>query len=232
MPPVRQTLLVLASRGERNPRDQPRKREPRRAHPLQRAQVATAARIERRPALRAPRSERAHVLATVGTAIRICHELIQAEPQVEGTEQRVRIAKRSGGGSRPARLPPAAARHRAPPSKVRSTFDGNAPGKIRTCDLCLRRAALYPLSYGRLAVKSTVAADPDFARFCSTNAARERFPGAFRSPWSPPSGGRIGMRRGHALYPLSYGRAGSESSGRAFAVPTSSSASSGTSTRT
>ena len=26
---------------------------------------------------------------------------------------------------------------------------GHAPGKIRTCDLCLRRAALYPLSYGR-----------------------------------------------------------------------------------
>src|SRR5258708_27275670 len=25
----------------------------------------------------------------------------------------------------------------------------NAPGMIRTCDLCLRRAALYPLSYGR-----------------------------------------------------------------------------------
>ena len=25
----------------------------------------------------------------------------------------------------------------------------SAPGKIRTCDLCLRRAALYPLSYGR-----------------------------------------------------------------------------------
>ena len=25
----------------------------------------------------------------------------------------------------------------------------HAPGKIRTCDLCLRRAALYPLSYGR-----------------------------------------------------------------------------------
>ena len=25
----------------------------------------------------------------------------------------------------------------------------NAPGKNRTCDLCLRRAALYPLSYGR-----------------------------------------------------------------------------------
>ena len=41
----------------------------------------------------------------------------------------------------------------------RSTFDStrrprvawlsHAPGKIRTCDLCLRRAALYPLSYGR-----------------------------------------------------------------------------------
>ncbi len=26
----------------------------------------------------------------------------------------------------------------------------DAPGTIRTCDLCLRRAALYPLSYGRL----------------------------------------------------------------------------------
>ena len=26
---------------------------------------------------------------------------------------------------------------------------GYAPGTIRTCDLCLRRAALYPLSYGR-----------------------------------------------------------------------------------
>ena len=24
-----------------------------------------------------------------------------------------------------------------------------APGRIRTCDFCLRRAALYPLSYGR-----------------------------------------------------------------------------------
>jgi hypothetical protein len=25
----------------------------------------------------------------------------------------------------------------------------DAPGRIRTCDFCLRRAALYPLSYGR-----------------------------------------------------------------------------------
>ena len=30
-----------------------------------------------------------------------------------------------------------------------ATFRRSAPGKIRTCDLCLRRAALYPLSYGR-----------------------------------------------------------------------------------
>ena len=29
----------------------------------------------------------------------------------------------------------------------------HAPGKIRTCDLCLRRAALYPLSYGRAGAK-------------------------------------------------------------------------------
>src|SRR3954454_15516854 len=33
--------------------------------------------------------------------------------------------------------------------EARRTFVGSAPGKIRTCDLCLRRAALYPLSYGR-----------------------------------------------------------------------------------
>src|SRR3954451_19349292 len=32
----------------------------------------------------------------------------------------------------------------------------SAPGRIRTCDFCLRRAALYPLSYGRLAGQSTL----------------------------------------------------------------------------
>ena len=32
---------------------------------------------------------------------------------------------------------------------TRGSPHANAPGKIRTCDLCLRRAALYPLSYGR-----------------------------------------------------------------------------------
>jgi hypothetical protein len=31
----------------------------------------------------------------------------------------------------------------------------HAPGTIRTCDLCLRRAALYPLSYGRESRQST-----------------------------------------------------------------------------
>ena len=32
---------------------------------------------------------------------------------------------------------------------VLAGFSLDAPGMIRTCDLCLRRAALYPLSYGR-----------------------------------------------------------------------------------
>jgi hypothetical protein len=31
---------------------------------------------------------------------------------------------------------------------------GYAPGMIRTCDLSLRRAALYPLSYGRSEAKA------------------------------------------------------------------------------
>ena len=30
-----------------------------------------------------------------------------------------------------------------------TTVRVSAPGRIRTCDFCLRRAALYPLSYGR-----------------------------------------------------------------------------------
>jgi hypothetical protein len=71
--------LWLASRGKRDARNQPRNREPQRAHPLQRTQVATAVRIERRPAPRASGGEGADVLAAVGTTIRICHALIQAE---------------------------------------------------------------------------------------------------------------------------------------------------------
>ena len=35
------------------------------------------------------------------------------------------------------------------PRVARRISERSAPGKIRTCDLCLRRAALYPLSYGR-----------------------------------------------------------------------------------
>ena len=35
------------------------------------------------------------------------------------------------------------------PRVARRISRRSAPGKIRTCDLCLRRAALYPLSYGR-----------------------------------------------------------------------------------
>ena len=40
----------------------------------------------------------------------------------------------------------------ATPSQMQETPTGPswyAPGRIRTCDFCLRRAALYPLSYGR-----------------------------------------------------------------------------------
>ena len=33
--------------------------------------------------------------------------------------------------------------------ETRRTSVRSAPGMIRTCDLSLRRAALYPLSYGR-----------------------------------------------------------------------------------
>src|SRR2546423_3494311 len=38
--------------------------------------------------------------------------------------------------------------------EVGLALGGSAPGRIRTCDFCLRRAALYPLSYGRQPVES------------------------------------------------------------------------------
>ena len=34
-------------------------------------------------------------------------------------------------------------------TRMATRVAADAPGTIRTCDLCLRRAALYPLSYGR-----------------------------------------------------------------------------------
>src|SRR6478609_4869514 len=33
---------------------------------------------------------------------------------------------------------------------LKTAWLSHAPGTIRTCGLCLRRAALYPLSYGRV----------------------------------------------------------------------------------
>jgi hypothetical protein len=71
--------LGLASRGERNARDQPRRSQPERPHALERTLVAAPIGIEASPALCAPRGKGADVLAAVGTAIRICHALIQAE---------------------------------------------------------------------------------------------------------------------------------------------------------
>jgi hypothetical protein len=35
------------------------------------------------------------------------------------------------------------------PTEGGRTSEGSAPGRNRTCDLALRRRALYPLSYGR-----------------------------------------------------------------------------------
>ncbi len=37
----------------------------------------------------------------------------------------------------------------------RASSDTSAPGTTRTSDLCLRRAALYPLSYGRMSREDT-----------------------------------------------------------------------------
>ena len=58
--------------------------------------------------------------------------------------------ERASCGSRRHRLPLVRELSRAPRRR-------HAPGKIRTCGLCLRRAALYPLSYGRGDGKSSCA---------------------------------------------------------------------------
>ena len=48
----------------------------------------------------------------------------------------------------------------------------SAPGKIRTCDLCLRRAALYPLSYGRRGAVSVAACAPTVSSASSGTSRR------------------------------------------------------------
>src|SRR4051794_5310433 len=60
------------------------------------------------------------------------------------------IGAPSGSGD-PEATPPDAKRLLGLPGEC------DAPGTIRTCDLCLRRAALYPLSYGRLGRNSVAA---------------------------------------------------------------------------
>ena len=88
----------------------------------------------------------------------------------------------------------------------------NAPGKIRTCDLCLRRAALYPLSYGRGEGKSSCATDASPERAATRVAGHlapdvaEREHGiavASRrsSPGRPPSPRASARRRTRAARP-------------------------------
>jgi hypothetical protein len=76
---------------------------------------------------------------------------------------------------------------------------------IRTCDLCLRRAALYPLSYGRFGKqcsrvvrRSAAAAD---MRGCGSQAFHGGTPKEVVMAAKRPDFFRQG-----ALYPLSYGR--------------------------
>ena len=47
-------------------------------------------------------------------------------------------------------------RRPTPDARAGELLHPSAPGRIRTCDLSLRRRALYPLSYGRLRLQPTV----------------------------------------------------------------------------
>ena len=42
--------------------------------------------------------------------------------------------------------------------QIRDRYRPDTPGRIRTCDLALRRRALYPLSYGRMSLRRDVRA--------------------------------------------------------------------------
>src|SRR5438105_2934131 len=60
------------------------------------------------------------------------------------------LAEIAAVARQPLRRPPRRADARRHPGDGAHAEAGrHAPGMIRTCDLCLRRAALYPLSYGR-----------------------------------------------------------------------------------
>ncbi|MEA2200699.1 MAG: hypothetical protein QOI89_1295 [Solirubrobacteraceae bacterium] len=50
--------------------------------------------------------------------------------------------------------------------------NSSAPGKIRTCDLSLRRRALYPLSYGRRRRRDDASPAPQLiaGEMCQANA--------------------------------------------------------------
>ena len=79
-------------------------------------------------------------------------------PAVERlARDRARSQVRAGGGAAAGGM-----------SFPRTAWSRHAPGKIRTCDLCLRRAALYPLSYGREGAVSVA------GRLPSRPAARRR----------------------------------------------------------
>src|SRR5919202_3112033 len=68
--------------------------------------------------------------------VALCRENTKPPPQ---PTWRLRPTDALGGAPEEVVMSPAGGR----------TFDGSAPGRNRTCDLALRRRALYPLSYGR-----------------------------------------------------------------------------------
>ena len=76
-----------------------------------------------------------------------------ANPPGTSSHETGNCGRRGGAGharrDRPDRHRLRLGRERSHPSGGTSSTTRNAPGRIRTCDFRLRRAALYPLSYGR-----------------------------------------------------------------------------------
>ncbi len=101
-----------------------------------------------------------------GRPVRRCESRVSIRRELwRGRRKRARRDPRGGALGGASRFDPSpetgfAGREASPRRPVRDGGGGGlrgnhgfphsyAPGTIRTCDLCLRRAALYPLSYGR-----------------------------------------------------------------------------------
>src|SRR5579885_1966694 len=88
--------------------------------------------------------ERTNVLS-----VWVGHETLRRDRLALSCQRRRRVEVGTGVGTAPAAAATATRPTEATKRCPHTRADEHAPGRNRTCDLVLRRHALYPLSYGR-----------------------------------------------------------------------------------